>query len=232
MSCIATCSAQNLTSQILVLRKPFVERDECQVCRLSECCKEGIAPDVGRKGLSLCLGSPKRLDVQRFVRETYSLIRHQQIERLPRGEHRQCIVSEDFPVCCKPQEPLLSHTAKVAWLLGKRIKPCPGNRVMRMTVERHCQPDVNVGEQHLRRPEGLRSSRWSVRYCPADRNEPEEALFCCGPLQRCSMEPHQCSRALLHLPATRPSLQAQLSHFVLVLRCSWPNRTISPPSAQ
>lgn len=232
MSCIATCSAQNLTSQILVLRKPFVERDECQVCRLSECCKEGIAPDVGRKGLSSCLGSPKRLDVQRFVRETYSLIRHQQVERLPRGEHRQCIVFEDFSVCCKPQEPLLSHTAKVAWLLGKRIKPCPGNRVMRMTVERHRQPDVNVGEQHLLRPRGQRSSHWSERCCPADRNEPMEALFGSGPLQRYSTERHQSSRALLHPPATRSILPAQLPHFVLVLKCSSLNRTVSPPSAQ
>lgn len=232
MSCSAACSQQNLTSQILVLRKPFVERDERQVCRLSESCKKCIAPDVGRKGLSLGLSSPKRLDIHWFVRETYSHIRHQQVERLPRGNHRQGIGTKDFPACGEPQKPLLSDTAKEARLIGKRIKPCPRSRVMGMTVESHRQPDVNVGEQHLHRPGGQQSSHWSERYCPVDRNEPVEARFGSGPLQRCSTGRHQCLHALLYPRATRSSPQAQLPHFVPVLKCSWPNSTTSPPPAQ
>jgi hypothetical protein len=173
-------SRKDRAIQALVLGKSLVEGHELKARRASEGSQVRVVPDLRRENPALSVVPPGRLDVRGFVGERNARVAPLDVVFLPGFAQRQGAHAEHVSVGCQPQETLLRHSAKKTHLIRQGIEPGLRGGLMDVRVERQSEPDINVGEKHLPRPESPRCVRRLDSRCRADRFErgaPESAFW-------------------------------------------------------
>jgi hypothetical protein len=158
--------------QVGVLRKSFVEGHQLAIGRPSKSGQECIVPDFGRKGPALCVAPPDRLEAGWFPGENDARIAENRVVHSPGLPHRHDCRPNCLRVCGQAQKSLLRQSAERALIARQAVKPALGDRVMDVSDEGQCQPQVNVRQKHLRLPEVPPRARRLAEGFRADRTSP------------------------------------------------------------
>ena len=141
-------SRQHRVSQILILTKSLVERNQFKVRRFRKSSQICVSPDVRRKRTKLREGSPSNIDIFWLVCKDHSIVVEKIVVDAPSIDHRNRIEWIHFPISRNPKKPQLRHATKSAVVWSDRLHPSYCRSVMDVRIKIECEPNVDIRKIH------------------------------------------------------------------------------------
>ena len=155
---IASRSRKDCEIQICVLGKAFVECDQFEAGRPSKRGQECVVPNLGRKGLVLCVATPERVEAVRFPGETDARIAEIVSYNCQASGIVAAASSTTFGLVTSRGKPCCVIRQKRACIARPALKP-RSRTVVVMRIDGQSEPKINVRKKHLLLPESPRCAR-------------------------------------------------------------------------